>query len=138
MAKKPAQRVTAPVGALDEIKIPPESEYDALMALNLFSPERTEIVPGEKTKQLSAGEKKNIQLNLKKLILHGLVITDDSAEALVSHLVAKPVLKRGAIRNARLIKQRPTVKRAKWVKVHRGGSAGKRQTSCSFGTEKGG
>ncbi len=125
MVQKPVQRVTKPLGALDERKIPPESEYNAMVVLNLFSPERTEIIPDEtkpdeKAKQLSTVEQKNIQQNLSKLTLYGLVITDDSAEALVSDLIIKPVFKRGTkliSRNTRLRKKSPTVKRTRWVKA---------------------
>jgi len=123
--QKPTQGVTKPLGTFDESKIPPESEYNALMSLNLFSPERNEIImdktdPDKKIKQLSAVEKKNIQLNLKKLTLYGLFITDDSAEALVSHQATKPVRRRGTkliSKNKSLSKKNLTVKQTIWVKA---------------------
>ncbi len=126
MAKKPAQRITKSL--VYERKIPPESEYDALMVLNLFSPKRTEIMPDEakpdeKVEKLSSVEQKKIQEKFSKLTLYGLVITNDFAEALVSYLAIKPVLnsepkpvfKRGRARAAR--NKNITVKQTKWVKV---------------------
>jgi hypothetical protein len=123
--QKPVQGVTKPLETFDERKIPPESEYNALMSLNLFSSERTEIItdetePDKKIKQLSEVEKKNIQLSLKKITLYGLFITDDSAEALVSHQTTKPVLRRGTkliSKKTRLSKKNLTVKQTIWIKV---------------------
>ena len=117
MAEKPVQRVVKPLGTFHERKVPPESEYDALMALNLFSPERTEVLadettPDEKTKTLSAVEQKNIEQNFSKFTLYGMVITDDSAEALVSCPTTPLVFKRGT-----KPKRTQAVKQTKWVKA---------------------
>lgn len=125
MVQKPVQRVTKPLGSLQERKISPESEYNALMALNLFSPERTEIIsdetiPDEKAKKISAVEQKKMQLNLKKLTLYGLVITDNSAEALVSQPSTTPIFNqrtKSIRKNATLSKKRTALKQTKWVKV---------------------
>ena len=125
MAQKPAQGVPKPEGTLHKRKIPPESTYDVLMTLNLFAPERTEVVPEEtkpdkKSKKLSTTERKNMQQYFRNLTLYGLVITNDSAEALVSHPVAKPVLKgrkTTILENTRRKIKRQTVKQTKWVKT---------------------
>jgi hypothetical protein len=122
---KTVQRTQNPAEALHKKNIPPESTYDVLMALNLFVPERKEILPeaakpDEKSKKLSATDKKNIQQYFKSLTLYGLVITNDLAEALVSHPVVKPVLKRGKTvipKNRRRNIKRLTVKKTQWVKA---------------------
>ena len=125
MAGKPAQGISKPTEALHKRKIPPESTYDVLMTLNLFAAERAEIIPeaakpDEKSKKLSAVEQKNTQQYFKSLTLYGLVITNDSAEALVSHPVEKPVLKSGKAvipKNRRRNIKRLTVKQTQWVKA---------------------
>ena len=117
--------VTNPPKALYDIKIPPESKYDVLMTLNLFTPERTEIIPetkkqDEKSKKLSAVEQKNIKQYFSSLTLYGLVITDDSAEALVSYSVLASGLKgrkTATPKNRRGNVQRMKVKQTKWVKA---------------------
>jgi len=95
------------------------------MSLNLFSPQRTEIIPEEintdnESKKLSAVEQKNIKQYFSNLTLYGLVITNDSAEALVSYPVEKPVLnsrKTAIPRNTRRNIKRLTVKQTQWVKA---------------------
>jgi hypothetical protein len=123
--QKPIQGIPKPPDSLHKRKIPPESRYDILMTLNLFSPERAEALPevakpDEKSKKLSATDKKDIQQYFKSLTLYGLVITNDLAEALVSHPVRKPVLKGGKAvipKNRRRNIKRLTVKQTKWVKA---------------------
>ncbi len=120
MVVEPARKAPEPLAALYEKKIPPGEKYDALIALNLFSPERTETIleapkPDGKSKKLSASEQKNIKQYLINLTLYGLVITNDSAEALVSYPVAKPVLN-GRKRKSRNVK-RLASRQTKWVKV---------------------
>jgi hypothetical protein len=125
MARKPAREAPKPPGTLHKKKIPPESAYDVLMTLNLFAAERAEILPeaakpDEKSKKLTSIDKKNIQEYFSSLTLYGLVITNDSAEALVSHPVAKPVPKaRKTIipKNRRRNIKRLTVKQTQWVKA---------------------
>jgi hypothetical protein len=125
MAKKTVKRTPKPTGALNQRKIPAEATYDALMTLNLFAPERKEILPeaakpDERSKKLSAAEQKNIQQYFSKLVLYGLVITNNSAEALVSHPVAKPVIqgrKTTIPKNRSRNIKRLTVKQTKWVKA---------------------
>ncbi len=125
MAQKPAQGIPKSQGALHKRKIPPESTYDVLMSLNLFAPQRTEIIaeeakPDKKSEKLSAAEQKNMKQYFRNLTLYGLVITDDSAEALVSHPVAKPVLKSRKTtipKNTRRSIKRLTVKQTQWVKA---------------------
>ena len=125
MAPKPVQEAPKPAGAPHKREIPPESNYDVLITLNLFTAERTEIIPeaakpDEKSKKLSATDKKNIQQYFKSLTLYGLVITNDLAEALVSHPVRKPVLKSGKAvipKNRKRNIKRLTVKQTKWVKA---------------------
>ena len=125
MTQKPARGIPKSQGALHERKIPPESRYEVLMSLNLFAPQRTEIIPekakpDKESKKLSATEQKNMKQYFSNLTLYGLVITNDLAEALVSHPVRKPVLKGGKAvipKNRRRIIKRLTVKQTKWVKA---------------------
>ena len=120
IARKLVQKTPKPVAAPYERKIAPETKYDALITLNLFSPERTETIlgapkPDAKSIKRSAAEQKNNEQYFIKLTLYGLVITNDSAEALVSYPVAKPVLK-GKANRRRNIKQL-TGRQTKWVKA---------------------
>ncbi len=125
IAGSPVQKTLKPVAAPHERKISPETKYDALITLNLFHPERTETIlgapkPDEKSKKLSAVEQKNIKQYFSNLALYGLVITNDSAEALVSLPVAKPVLKgrkTSIPKNTRRNVKRLTVKQTQWVKA---------------------
>ena len=125
MGGKPAQEAPRPAVALHERKIRSESEYDVLVTQNLLAPERKEIFPeaakpDKKSKKLSTVEQKNTQQYFKSLTLYGLVITNDSAEALVSHPVAKPVPKgkKATIpKNRRRNIKRLTVNQTKWVKA---------------------
>ena len=66
----------------------------------------------KKTKTLSAVEQKNIEQNFSKFTLYGMVITDDSAEALVSCPTTPLVFKRGT-----KPKRTQAVKQTKWVKA---------------------
>jgi hypothetical protein len=125
MLGKPIQQAPRPAVALHKRKIRPESTYDVLATLNLFAPERKEIFPeaakpDEKSKTLTPIDKTNIQQYFSSLTLYGLVITNDSAEALVSHPVTKPVLNgRKAVipKNRRRNIKRLTVKQTQWVKA---------------------
>ncbi len=125
MTQKPAQRIPKPMEALHKRNLPPESKYEALMSLNLFSPERTEIIPkvakpDKASIKLSESDQKKIKQYFKSLTLYGLVITNDSAEALVSHPVPKSVLrsrKTKIPKNRRRNIQRATIKKTKWVKA---------------------
>ncbi len=103
---------------LDKINIPAESEYSVLMTQNLFSPERTEILPdeakpaeGEET--ISAAQQKNLEQSLKKITLYGMVITETTAEALISDVVVAPAVQKGRTLNRNRIK----INKTKWVKV---------------------
>ena len=118
MTRSPIPRVAKPLGVLDNIKIPPEPEYSALMSLNLFSPERTEVLPDETKpnegkKAISTAQQKNLEQFLKKITLYGMVITEDSAEALVSDIAIKSTVRRGKTLNHKKL----AVKQTKWVKV---------------------
>ena len=120
IAGNPIQKTPKPAAALSERKISPQTKYDALIALNLFHPERTETIleapkPNEKSKKLSVAEQKNIKQYFIKLTLYGLVITNDSAEALVSYPVEKPVL--NGRKNTRRNVKRLTARQTKWVKA---------------------
>ena len=124
MARKPTQGVAKSVGMLDKRKMPPESEYNALMAKNLFLPERTEIFPDEtKTNEVKAvispAQQKNLEQFLKRITLYGMVITDNFAEALVSDPTFKPVFKRGTKLGVQKTpkENRRKVKQTKWVKA---------------------
>ena len=119
------RKTPKPVAAPYERKIPPETKYDALITLNLFHPDRTETIlgapkPDQKSKKLSTAEQKNMKQYFSNLTLYGLVITNDSAEALVSHPVAKPVpkgRKKVIPKNRRRNIKRLTVKQSQWVKA---------------------
>ena len=123
-ALKPVHRVAETVGMLDKVQITPESEYDSLMTLNLFSPDRTEILidevkPSEGVETKSPAEQVNREQFLKSAILYGMVITEGSAEALVSNPAPKPVIKQ---RRRLGIQKKPETKRlkvkqTKWVKA---------------------
>jgi hypothetical protein len=120
IGRKLVQKSPKPVATPYDRKIAPETKYDALITLNLFSPERKETIletpkPDAKAKKLSASEQKNNNQYFTKLTLYGLVITNDSAEALVSYPVAKPVLT-GRKSKSRNVK-RLTARQTKWVKV---------------------
>jgi hypothetical protein len=125
MTQKPAQRIPKPVEALHKRKIPSESKYEALMSLNLFAPERTEIIPqavksDKASIKLTAADQKKVKQYLNNLTLYGLVITNDSAEALVSHPVDKPVLRRTITSmpsNRKRNIKRVTTKQTKWIKA---------------------
>jgi len=126
MEKKPTPKTTKPSKTLYNIKILPESKYDVLMSRNLFRPERTEEIEEvegqdeEKEKKLSVAEQKNIEQYLSNLTLYGLVITHDSAEALVSYPVSKSALqsKKSAIpKNRRRTIRRISTQENKWVKA---------------------
>jgi hypothetical protein len=123
-ALKPVHRVAETVGMLDKVQISPESEYDSLMTLNLFSPDRTEILvdevkPSEGMETKSPAEQVNREQFLKRATLYGMVITEGSAEALVSNPTPKPVIRQ----KRRLgIQKKPETKRlkvkqTKWVKA---------------------
>jgi hypothetical protein len=125
MAGKPILQTPKPTGTLHQKKIRPESTYDVLVTRNLFSPTRAEILPeaakpDEKSRKLTPIDKENIQEYFSSLTLYGLVITNDSAEALVSHPVAKPVpkgRKKVIPKNRRRNIKRLTVKQNQWVKA---------------------
>jgi hypothetical protein len=118
MVQTPTPRVPNALVALDRIKIPDESEYGVLMSQNLFSPERTEILPEEANpaegkETISAAQQKNLEQFLKKITLYGMVITESSAEALISDVVVEPAVKKGRS----LRRNRIKLKKTKWVKV---------------------
>jgi hypothetical protein len=96
---------------------PPEKDYIVLVNQNLFSPERKEVLPEEKKpakkeEKLYAVEKKNLEEMLDKMVLYGLVITEDSAKALISDVSFKPVVRRGR----KLQLKKLTIGETKWVK----------------------
>ena len=123
--QKPVQGDTKPSVSLYEKKIPPESEYDALMSLNLFSPERNEVTletekQDEESRKLSVLEQKNVQQYFSNLTLYGLVITNDSAEALVSYPVSKSSLQSKKKLVPKIRKRnipRISAKESKWIKT---------------------
>lgn len=124
-APKPVLEAPKPAETLRKRKIPSGSKYDVLMSLNLFAPERAEVLPeaakpDEKSKKLSPGDLNSIKQYFSKMVLYGLVITHDSAEALVSHPVEKlvPKIRKAAIpkNRSRNIK-RLTVNQTQWVQA---------------------
>jgi|GEM_PF-1338098 len=125
IAIKSTQSTQKPLAALNDRKVPPETAYDALMNLNLFHPDRTETIlaapaPDAKSEKLSAKEEQNIEQYLSALTLYGLVINQDSAEALVSYPVSKSALqsrKTVIPKNRRRNVPRILAKENKWVRV---------------------
>jgi hypothetical protein len=125
MTQKLAQRIPKPAEALHKRNIPPETKYKVLMSLNLFAPERTELIPkavkpDKASIKLSAADQKKVKQYLNNLTLYGLVITNDSAEALVSHPVDKPVLRSTITSmpsNRKRNIKRVTAKQTKWIKA---------------------
>ena len=116
--KKVSQSIQKPEIKLDKQPLPQEKDYAVLINQNLFSPERKEVLPVEKEpakaeEKQYAIAKKSLDKMLDKMVLYGLVITEDSAEALVSDVSLKPVVQRGR----RLNSKRVTVGEAKWVKA---------------------
>jgi hypothetical protein len=114
---KTSTTVQRPGSLSDKRPTPPEKDYAVLMNQNLFSPERREILPEEKkpaqaVEKLQAAEEKNLENMLDKMVLYGLVITEDSAKALVSDVSFKPVVRMG--RQLKLKKL--SVGKTKWVK----------------------
>jgi hypothetical protein len=112
-----SQNIQQPELKLDKQPLPQEKDYAVLIDQNLFSPERKEVLPEEKEtakaeEKLYAVEKKSLDRMLDKMVLYGLVITEDSAEALVSDVSYKPVVRKG--RRLNLKKER--VGETKWVK----------------------
>jgi hypothetical protein len=115
--RKPSQAIHRPGTLLNKRQVPPEKDYAALINQNLFSSERIEVLPEDKEpakeeKKLYGVEKKNLEEMLDKMILYGLVITDDSAKALVSDVSYKPVVRMGR----KLKLKKLTVGKTKWVK----------------------
>ena len=115
--EKVSQNIEQPKLKLDKQPPPQEKDYAVLIDQNLFSPERKEILPEDKEptkaeEKLQAIEEKSLDKTLDKMVLYGLVITEDSAEALVSDVSFKPVVRRGR----RLNRKKVTIGEAKWVK----------------------
>ncbi|OEU53874.1 MAG: hypothetical protein BA861_12005 [Desulfobacterales bacterium S3730MH5] len=64
-------------------RIPPESDYAAVVEKNLFSLDRTNLKQEEFAKE-SSGQQ--VKVSLKEIILYGVVIMDDYQAALISDL----------------------------------------------------
>ena len=83
--------VERPVGRLFERKAPPESAYSVVINKNLFSAKRREAQP-DKAKQKATDDgrdlvsSKQAELFLKRIMLYGVIITDDYAAALVTNV----------------------------------------------------
>ena len=115
--EKGSQSIQQPELKSDKQPLPREKDYAVLISQNLFSPERKEVLPEDKEpteaeEKQHTVEKKNLDRMLDKMVLYGLVITEDSAEALVSDVSLKPVVRRGR----RLDSKKVTVGETKWVK----------------------
>ncbi len=115
---KASSIVQRPDALLDKRQTPPEKDYAVLINQNLFSPERKEVLPEEKKparaeEKLHAVEKKNLEEMLDKMVLYGLVITEDSAKALISDVSFEPVVRMGR----KLKLKKLTVGEVKWVKT---------------------
>ena len=116
--KKVSQSIQQSELKLDKQPLPQEKDYAVLIDQNLFSPERKEVLleekePAKAEEKQYAIAKKSLDKMLDKMVLYGLVITEDSAEALVSDVSYDPVVRRGR----RLNTKKVTVGEAKWVKV---------------------
>jgi len=117
-SRKASQVVQRTDALMGKRQTPPEKDYAVLITQNLFSPERKEVLPEEKKpakaeEKLYAVEKKNLEEMLDKMVLYGLVITEDSAKALVSDVSFKPVVRMGR----KLQLKKLTVGETKWVKA---------------------
>ncbi|EFK11462.1 conserved hypothetical protein [delta proteobacterium NaphS2] len=117
--KEVSQSVQPPEFKLDKQPLPQEKDYAVLIDQNLFSPERKEVLPEDKEptkaqEKQYAIEQKSLDRVLDKMVLYGLVITEDSAEALVSYVSyePQPLVQRGR----RLNSKKVTVGETKWVK----------------------
>ena len=103
-------------GALfDEQPVLPESEYGVVVAKDLFVSERTEPSPVKKTpveekQTLTVAQRKEFDQQLEKMTLFGLIITADSAKALVTDIEFKNVFRRHKTTRQLVIKK------VKWVK----------------------
>ena len=113
--KVPLKGSKKPVKIFGERRVLPEPEYSVVVTKNLFAPGRTEASPAEKTpvekkQTFTIAQLKELDQQLKKMTLYGLIITDDSAKALVTDVAYKTIFKKG-----RTIRQL-NVKKTKWVK----------------------
>lgn len=116
--RTPGSNPDKPSGLLKSINIPPESEYDVLVSQNLFSPERTEILSDETApeadeKSISDVQQEKFEQSLEKITLYGMVITENSAEALISDF---PILPKPGPRKLISRKEKP-VRQTRWIKV---------------------
>ena len=123
--RKSSQKHPKILEPLHKRKVSPESKYEVLMRLNLFTPERTEIIPeASKTTDASvkrsASDQKKVKQYFDNVTLYGLVITNDSAEALVSYPVEKPAREktRTVMLNSRRRNRKGVMaKQTEWVKA---------------------
>jgi len=114
--KLPPKTHKTPNKIFDEKRVLPESDYGVVVNMNLFSSKRTEErlekkTPAEEKQTFTVGQVKELNQQLAKMILYGLIITDDSARALVTDVAFKNIYKRG-----RTTRQLNVVK-LKWVET---------------------
>ena len=115
--QQPFRALQQPGIFLGKRQIIPETDYAVVITQNLFSSNRTEDLPKKQKpddpkKNLTSAEEKKLDDILNKIILYGLVITDDSAKALVSDVEFKTVRRSG-----RTIRNHIKIKAAKWIKA---------------------
>jgi len=65
-------------------KMPPETAYGAVTDRNLFSPDRAELVEEEGVQAEAELVKGDIRISGRKVILYGVIMTDDYRGALIS------------------------------------------------------
>ena len=118
VTSQPVQVVSESESVLSERNSSPESDFESLVSRNLFSPARAEIIDTQEKKQnekneMTAAAKENLEKSLEQVTLYGVMITDNSAEALVSVI---PLRQKPVRRNPR----KPKIiqgKKNKWVMV---------------------
>ena len=65
-------------------KMPPETAYGAVTDRNLFSPDRAEFVKEEEVQVEAEPVKGDIRISGRKVVLYGVIMTDDYRAALIS------------------------------------------------------
>lgn len=93
-------------------RIPPESDYAAVVEKNLFSQDRANLKQKESAKE-SGGQQ--VKVSLKEIILYGVVIMDDYQAALISDLRQRQGRDR---KHPPRRTPKAADRRTKWVRVH--------------------
>lgn len=125
LKQEPAEKVPHAADVLKEKVIAREDDFEILVARNLFSPERTEIVAENSALKdseatLSQARQEELEKSVDHITLYGMVISDKSAEALIAEPLFNPARQK-VTRNIRLKKSAARAKnqgkKTKWVEV---------------------